>query len=407
MQKTTFAGLTVLEPDESIYADNSAFISRDRLEIDRALHIGVKLHRHNGEAGLGNPAVAPSGSIVGSGGSIPAGISLTLGYTLEDSVGGETQISPTILLTTEPPFDLPDSAPVGELDTSEGELDVDTFTYAITWSDGEGGETPLGPTTTIDRPPGFANAQIKLSGLSSGMEEAGAAAWRLYRARGGGEYVFLAEGTEDTFTDDGTTAAQCDVNPPTANVNTTGGDNTLLFEIPGSAVVGSATWINLYASQSGNFDESCLLMQVPVGSAGATAVFTSLELLDWQPPDVNRSYGGANKIDPDTELVDNHWKRPVNEEFELPLAAEGSEDGDVRYVIQAEEPYVYKAEGDEWVPMPTNAEYLMANSGMGVIVIATSEKNIARPNDFKQYTWYCKEEPENMAEFDIWIEEGP
>ena len=50
---------------------------------------------------------------------------------------------------------------------------------------------------------------------------------------------------------------------------------------------------------------------------------------------------------------------------------------------------------------------LLANEGMGVLVLKISEKGIARPTRFKQYTWFCKEEPTNLGDFDIWIEAGP
>lgn len=599
MEKTTFIGLTVLDPNESIYADNSAFITRDRREIDRGLHIGIKTHRHDGSPGLSNPLVAPSGLVIGSGGTIPGGISLTLGYTLEDAAGGETLISPTTLVTTPNPLEPPLTAPTAVASYLEGELDVDTFTYAVTWSDGEGGETPLGPSVTVSRDPGFANGQIELDGLDAGMEAAGAVEWRLYRARSGGVYVLLATGSTAKFTDDGETAAQCDVNPPTFNVNTTGSVNQLQFSIPAGSAVAGATFINLYASQAGDFAESCLLAQVPVGSAGASPIFSSLELLDAQPPDVNRSYGGANQIDPDTELIDYHWKRPVETVGDLP---EEAEEGDVRAISGAATPTIYiflSGEWQEWEgaggaagftddfpgeelnpewtstgslsqlevadlltpvssisgiglllergprwadgtvafmfhtgaavqgsntlsaavearrngsskivvtyssengliistrgpgeddllveaapeALKTNTDYWMKvkfeenlihveiyegsmggvpfvkatgeitdeeaiaavgkgvkgnfdwwlppvssdwswddfkllfgldaddiTEGMGVIVIPTSEKGLARPSRFKQYTWYCKEEPTNLGEFDTWIEEGP
>lgn len=398
MEKTPFAGLSVLEPDESIYADNSAFITRDRSEIDRALQIGVKTHRHTGLPGLSNPQVAPSGQIVGSGGTIPSGISLTLGYTLEDAVGGETQISATTLVTTPSPFPSPSVAPVAVADYTEGELDVDTFTYAVTFGDGEGGETPIGPTVTVTREPGFGNAQIKLSGLNVGMEEAGASEWRLYRARSGGEYNLLTTGTGGTFNDDGTTLADCDVHPPTSNVNTTGDNNQLLYTIPGSAAVGSAaTWINLYASQAGDFAESCLLMQVPIGSAGVTVLFDALELLDAQPPDVNRSYGDAGKIDPDTELIDWHWKRPVDSVEDLP---EDAEEGDVRAILDAEEPTFYMFLDGEWQLLD------LGGDGAGTI------KEVSIPIGFDHYfrddflvDSIAAEEWESLLE-DLTISEG-
>lgn len=410
MQKTPFAGLTVLDPDESIYADNSAFISRDRFEIDRLGKIGVKLHRHNGLAGLPNPALPPSGAVVGSGGTIPAGIALTLGYTLEDDMGGETQISPTVLVTLPPPIELPTDEPEAALETTAGELEADTYTYAVTWSDGEGGETPLGPSVTVNVPPGFAHAQIKLDGLDDGMEAAGAVAWRLYRARAGGVYVFLTEDDTASFTDSGTIAAQCDIHPPTSNVNTTGSTNQIAYTIPSGSAIAEGTFINLYASQSGNFEESCLLAQVPVSEAGKTILFSSLELLDWQPPDVNRSYGGANQIDPDTELIDWHWKRPVEKKAELPSSE--NEEGDVRLVI--EDNALYQWNGTEWTVLEFTAgavkDERIDAEGMGVVKFG-SDLTFPRPvGGFEQYTWIGEAggvAPEHMDEFDVLLDLAP
>lgn len=356
MEKTPFVGLTVLGPEDSLNADNSAFVTRDRDAIDSGLKIGIKTHRHDGSAGLSNPAIAPSGLIIGSGGSIPAGISITLGYSIQDSSGGETLISPTAILTTPSPITVPSTAPTATASYLAGELDVDTFTYAATWIDGDGGETPIGPSVTVTRDPGFANAEVELVGLTTGMAEAGAVAWRLYRARAGGEYVRLAEGATDTYTDDGSDAAECDLHPPTFNTNTTGGTNQLQFMIPASfgAGTGSAQSINLYASQAGDFAEACLLAQVPVGSAGAKPIFASLELLDAQPPDVNRSYGGANKIDPDTELIDWHWKRPVTGSAALSSGAVGdvklTEDRGILFAVLGS---AGAATAKDWTPIGT------------------------------------------------------
>lgn len=340
MQKTPFSGLTVLEPGESIYADNSAFIDRDRYEIDRDLKIGAKTHRHDGGSGVPDPIVAPSGIVIGSGGNIPAGLNLSLGLTWEDAYGGETRLSQVNLVVTGSPLGSPSNAITAVADYTAGSLDTDTFTYAITYSDGEGGETPIGPSVIVTRDPGFANARIKLEGLNVGMSEAGAAAWRLYRARSGGEYVLLATGTTATFTDDGTVSAQCDVHPPNFNTNTTGGKNQIKVTLPSETAAGEE-FINLYCSQSGSFDESCLVGQYPTGSAGSNVFITSLELLDHQPPDVNRSYGGASKIDPDTELIDWHWKRPVATEGDLPTEGEGTEEGDVRVSLADHSAFIF------------------------------------------------------------------
>lgn len=325
MRKTIFAGLTVLDPDESLFTDNGSFQGRDRDEIDRALQIGVKLHRHTGLPGLTDPNVAPSATVIPSGGTIDAGETISVGYTLEDGQGGETLLSPLSVTTTPSPMDIPIYAPSAVADYTGGELLVDTYFYAQTWIDSNGGETPLGPVATVERAPGYASGRIQLSQLGHGMASVGAVGWRLFRAKGGGEFELLTNGSveDDTFTDDGTAAVNCDIHPPTDNENTTAQINTLKVQLPLGGVITPATFINLYASVTGDFAQSSLLAQYPVSSAGNAVYFPALSFLDSQPPDVNRSYGGANQIDPDTELLDWHWKRPVANAGALPSGAQG------------------------------------------------------------------------------------
>lgn len=350
MQKTQFAGLTVLEANESIYSDNSAFISRDRFEIDRELKLGVKMHRHDGKDGLSGPIVAPSGLVIGSGGSLPAGRSLTIGVSYEDEDGGETLVGPTNIITTPSPVQAPTYQLKGEAEYTSGTLSVDTYTYAITLVDASGGETPLGPPVTVTRDPGFAEAGIWIEGLRGGEAETwigeGVVAWRLYRARAGGEYVFLAEGETTQYHDTGEVSPDCDRHPPNFNTNTTGGTSQIQVLIPPvhHPFVSEAEIrnVNLYASQSGNFDEDCLVEQLTPASGYTTTYITSLDFLAHQPPDVTTSHGGADKIDPDTELIDYHWLRPVEKKSELP---NGGEEGDVRIVIEEHKAYILTKSG--------------------------------------------------------------
>lgn len=69
---------------------------------------------------------------------------------------------------------------------------------------------------------------------------------------------------------------------------------------------------------------------------------------------------------------------------------------------------------EETSPASKNAKVLvegdrakLGQEGVGTIRITTAEKGIPRPNTFRTYIWFCKVKPTNMAEFDIWIEEGP
>lgn len=509
MKKSLFAGLTILDAGEPLSEDNGAFTGVDRERTDRLLRIGAKTHRHTGLNGLNNPAAAPSATVIASAGTIASDLAISLGYTLEDADGGETMISPVAVVSSAPPLAAPQFVPSAAADYTAGELLVNTYFYALTFTDGEGGETALGPSVSVERAPGFEKARVQLSHLNHEMAEVGAVGWRLYRAVGGGTFNLLATGdaSESTFTDDGTHSLDCSTHPPAGELNTTNGISSLLVVLP-SGVQTGAEFINVYATVTGDFGGGSLLEQFPVSSAGATAWFPSLELDESSPPPVNLSIGGAHQIDPDTELLDWHWKRPV-----ASSAALGSgEKGDVRlatdsgrlYAVLA--PSASAASPVEWVRVGSAAsltasaasgnpgavldvsklvfvgsgasasikdlggggaqvtiavpqggtpltvfgsgsavagaetantgklEFIgsggvnvkesspgggtakvivegmgaaLRDQGMAVMVLKTSEKGAARPTWAKQVTWFCKEKPTNMAEFDIWIEEGP
>lgn len=343
MKKTPFAGLTILEPGEGLDTDSGSFIDRDRAVIDGFLRLGAKLHRHSGLPGLGNPAPAPSASIIASGGTIAPELTISIGFTLEDSGGGETTLSPLSTASTGSPMTIPPAAPSGVIDYTGGSLLVNTYYYATTFMDGEGGETPAGPVIGIERQPGFASGRVKLSNLKYGMAAAGAVGWRLYRSIGGGSMCLLTTGAEDTFTDDGSVGVDCDTHPPNDGINTTKRVNTLLVKLPNAdANMASAAFINLYGTISGDFGGASLLGQYPIASAGNAIAYSSLEFNDAAPPDVNLSIGTASQIDPDTELLENRWKRPAATSALLPVVSTIS---DVRLVLNENEPFIFTGSG--------------------------------------------------------------
>lgn len=318
MEKSLFAGLTVLDEDESILEDAGAFIGRDREIIDRLLEIGAKTHRHTGEDGILDPNQVLGASAVASAGTLPGDLTFSVGYTLEDSDRGETLISPLVTLTTPPVIERPLSAPTGVISYVAGALPTDTYYYAVAFTDAEGGETPVGPAVAVEREPGFANAQVELSDLTNGMVAAGASGWRLYRAVGGGDFHFLDSGSTDTYTDDGSVPVQPDLQPLPEGVNNTNNDNGVLLRLPSAdARVSEATYINIYMSEEGDFSGDVFLQQFPVSSAGQEVFYPSITLFSQQPPDTNNSIGGASLIDPDNELLDWHWLRPVGYPYQL------------------------------------------------------------------------------------------
>jgi hypothetical protein len=69
--------------------------------------------------------------------------------------------------------------------------------------------------------------------------------------------------------------------------------------------------LRLYASIDGSFAGASLLGEYLPADAGTVKEFTALAFQDGRPPAVNLSIPGADKIDPDTELLEFPWKRPV------------------------------------------------------------------------------------------------
>lgn len=358
MHTTIFAGLTELDPDESISADGAAIQARNPSLTDYFLRIGAVTHRHDAHPAMPDPTVAPSALAVPSGGMIPADLDLEVGYTLVDPQGGETLLSPTVVVSTQAGLEPPDNQPTVEMDYTAGTLRIDTYFYGISYLDESGGETSLGPMIQISRDPGFASAQVLLSDLAVGMEDVGAAAWKLYRARGGTDFAYIASGTEDTFTDTGDICADCNTAPPTQGNNTTGSTTLLRVTLPADEPeLAAAEWIKLYVSVDGSFGIPSLLDSYPVASGGATIDFPTLDLLDDRPPAVATTVQGANRIDPDTELIDWHWKRPVADSAALPS---GAEEGDVRIVLDPGIPYAF-IDGS-WAPWDTSGTALTASA---------------------------------------------
>lgn len=303
MQKSQFAGITVLDEGESLIQDDGAFIGHDRTVIDFFLERGAKTHRHTGAPGLTDPSVPASGAVIPSGGTIPSDLDLVFGYTLQDGERGETVLSPTATISTPAPLSRPENAIAAALDYTAGDLTVDSYYYAITYVDGEGGETPLGPPVIAQRQPGYPNARVLLTGLDDGVVAAGAAGWRLYRARSGGQFAYLASGTGDAYTDDGSVSPICDTQPPNDEFNTTNQINTIQITLPDAGVLDDdAEFINVYLSDTGAFSGNVFLEQFPIASAGVTVTYTSLALLPDQPPVVSTAVGNPPKIDADTEI---------------------------------------------------------------------------------------------------------
>lgn len=318
--RTTFAGLAAPDPGESTSAANSDFIYQNPDLTDSFLRIGAVSHRHDGHAALPNPHATMIGSSISTGGALQGSVTYFATYTLVDAYGGETLPPPSPLavpIVGQVPA--PSFAPSATANYSAGILPAGNYAFALTYTDGAGGETPLGPITWVYVDPGFASAQVDLAGLAAELTPAGTAVnWRLWRSYEGEDWRLDSQGASDTFVDDGFDPPDNPARPPDAN--DTGGTNALVLDLPDAVLepsVASATAIRVFLSTDVGLASPSFYQQFPIACAGSTFTITSDTLADGEPPRVSHSIPGAAKINPVTDILN------------YPLAPGGSAGGDL------------------------------------------------------------------------------
>lgn len=356
MHKTTFAGLTELDPGDPFTVDGSSFSQRNPSAIDFLLRIGAVTHRHDAHASLPDPAGTPVGSGLNSGGQVPASTTLFAAYTLTDLDGGETRRSGALQLSTPNVPNGPSGAITATYDSSGGSLPVGQYAYALTLNDAGGGESVLGPAAFVQRESGFASGQVQLANLDADLS-ATFVSWNLWRTQDGGDFQVIGTGATDTFTDTGLICTDASRTPP-SDMTSVLATNSFTFTLPdGSSdatIAGSGasiSMISLYLSPDGSFANPCLYARYPLASGGATVNVTALTLAQGAPPSVSLSIPGAQKIDPDADMIDFPWKRPVATESDLPTT--GNEAGDIREAIDSRTAYAW--DGSAWGPVGTVA----------------------------------------------------
>lgn len=347
MHRTAFAGLTALDPNDQITVDGSSFLYGNTPIIDRLLQVGCVTHRHDAHLGIGNPVGTLSASVTQTGGQIPAGTTIYMGYTLVDAQGGETMLSPVVTVNTQGPI-IPDvEPPTASAQYTGGQLPVGGYSYAINYRDGAGGRTELQPAVFVEREPGHASGQVLLGELDAGLG-GGLVSWELWRAGEGGVYNLLASGGTNTFLDTGFTCTDCTAEPPT--INTTNETSRLEVQLPtvgSDPYVASASTMNVYFSTDGSFSTPALQSGYPVASAGATFTVTALELNLGSPPNANHSLAGAHKIDFDTETT-GPWRDAVASASLLPLTK--NVEGDIRETLLDHHIHAWTtASGGAWI----------------------------------------------------------
>jgi hypothetical protein len=359
MHRTRFAGLTAPDPGDPPTVDNGTFFTRNPDLIDRFLSIGAITHRHDAHPALGNPILAPSAQVIPSGGAIGPDVTLYAGYTLSDDDGGETVLSEAAAATTNGPLPEAQTLLGASADYTGGFLVTGQYSYGQTLQDESGGETGLGPVITVSRDPGFASGQIHLSGLSAALDPPdGGIEWRLWRSINGGPWRFLAEGTGDTYTDDGTVIPDADntQQPPLDSQNSTRGNNAFLVTLPTvlqEPTIGSATAINLYITEGG-FTDPCYYSSYPIASAGSGILIPVFNVAPGSPPEISTAIRGANRINAETDIYNLHWLPPVASASLLPSGVAGDariaiSDGFLCVVLGS----AAHAPGD-WTKLPLN-----------------------------------------------------
>jgi hypothetical protein len=345
-ERTPFLGLLRIPPGEPLSLEGSEFQYIDPLVVDHIAKIGAILHKHDGAAALADPVTAPTLATSAAGGSIAGNTTVLTTYTWIDAEGGETLPAPTANVTTAATFPEPKDVPTAVVSTAAGALLAANYVYGVTVTDGEGGETTISPLVEAVVEPGFAKAEVTVSKLKAILTEvAGAtvgAEWRLWRRQNGGEWNLIDTGVGETIVDDGTLVPDCTVQPP--SVSTTHSTNKITVVVPDP--VGTPEFFRLYLTIDGTFGPVSYVAEYPIAECEKPIDLTTLAVLPGTPPPISRAYPHANKIDPDTDMVEWPWKRPVANAAALPK--EGNEEGDVRETLNDHVLHAWDGETKVW-----------------------------------------------------------
>jgi hypothetical protein len=299
MATKTPLGLTRLAPGEPISADDFGIQDANPALVDYFIRLLLH-HRHDEHAALTDPATQPTVTVDDTGGQIPSDTQISVGYTWIDTDGGETLLAEPVTVGTAAGLTTPEMLPTLTLDTTAGALLSNIYSYGVTLTDGNGGETAMSPMATITVPAGSSNNTIEISGLTSLVDSVpGATGWRLWRTVGGDQIGLIASGDEatDGYTDDGTGNVDCNVAPPTTTTNTRA-TSLLHVTVPGPAPAGAVEF-RVYGSLDGSFGAPAILGTYPVAELDIAHDYTELAFTDGAPPVVATTQPGLDKITAD------------------------------------------------------------------------------------------------------------
>jgi hypothetical protein len=339
MDKTPL-GLTRLDPAESLATDGYSFQAINPIIIDRLLRVGVYLHKHDAHARLGDPLDEPEITTAATGGQIPSDTLVATCYTVVDEYGGESLPSPIASVSTAPGIAEPFDVPAYEIDNTQGNLRNGTYYYVLTLTDDTGGETIPSPPLQVDIQPGNDLNAVVFSGLTEITESSeGATGWRMYKSTGQSRYHYIADGPAglDSITDDGLLCADCLTEPPTeGHTNST---NSVTVTVPDAGVLAGASAFRIYLGVDGDFTSPALAGEFDPDQVNVAIEFLQVAVDTGTPPDASTTVAGAQKINPDTDILNWPWKAPVATTADLP---DDAEEGDVRFVLEDATIWLFK-----------------------------------------------------------------
>lgn len=369
MQKTPL-GLTRLAPGESLSTDNFTLQDLNPKIIDALLQYAAFRHHHDAHAALAAPVASPTADTALIGGTIPADTAIYVGYTLTDADGGETVLNPEpVVVTTQGGLDTPTDAPTLDVFHNTGTLVAGSYAYAVTITDGVGGETALGPPVTVTIAPGDANTRIEIGDLDVLVEDFNGSGYRLWRRVNGGPWGLIASGAAPMVNDNGSLCADCANQSPPLRTGRTNATNTLKVTVPDVAPNGEATSFSIYATTDGTFGNPSLLGTYPVADLGTEKTYTALSFLDGAPPEASLTLAGAQKVNADTEIVNLAIGPPVATAAALPP---GSRDGELRVTLDDNALHVWDQGATSWstitaiAAMPSRATVQAQTLGMAL-----------------------------------------
>jgi hypothetical protein len=364
-----FAGLTALDDGDPITVDGGSFLTKNPRITDHLLQVGAVTHRHDAHLAVPNPQAAASGAVA-SGGSLPAGASYAVTYTVVDSVGGETLPAPALALSTGAGAGPPTIAPTVAADYTQGIMPAGGYFYGLTYTDGLGGETVMGPSTFATLDPGYASGAVDLSGMSAELVANGgqAVTWRLWRSYEGADWHLVTEASTDTYVDTGFDPPDNPALPPAQS--TTSGTSSLSITLPtaiAEPALARAAAINVYLAADDTYQDPCFYAALASGAASSTFTIATATVAQGSPPHVSTSIPGAAQINALTDIANlaeavgsgagggggggsASWIIPVTTFADLPSSPSPA-DAAVCITLDTYTPYYYNGDDGAWEPL--------------------------------------------------------